>query len=459
MKKTKKIIAVLAAVACVFAMSPVGVFAAANTAKPAAAPTAAVKTVKVTFSSSSSSGFDMAGKTVTAKSNMTETYYPLISEPSGVVTVSDVIVAAHIAKYGSAFTSAPTSYYDIANSSYGVSVKKQFGNSQVGLYYVNHKAIKANVSTDTVKNGDVVDICSFTSGWNDLYSYFDKNTYRAEAGRTFYVLLNAAGSDPNTYAQTEVVPNTCTIQKLDAATGTLTAMSGKTDDHGIASVRFNTPGTYYISAKGTVTYNGYSGKTTGNIMCPAAKVIVNIAGPSRAGATAAGWTSAKVSWSKVSGVNGYKIYRAVKKNGTYKIVKTVKGASSAKWTNKKLKTGKKYYYKVKAYKGSLRSAASPAASVRVVAKAPVLKLTAKNNAIKSVWSERSGSTGYKLYMASSKNGKYHMIRNARGSWNNDYTRLHRTAGKNFYFKVKAYKTVNGKKIYSSYSKIKFAAAK
>ena len=453
MKKTKKIIAVLAAVACVFAMSPVGVFAAANTAKPAAAPTAAVKTVKVTFSSSSSSGFDMAGRTINASSDMTEKYYPAIKgEAAGEVTVSDVIVAAHIAKYGSAFTSAPTSYYDIANGSYGVEVKKQFEHT-AGLYYINHKGIKANVSTDTVKNGDVVDICSFTSGWNDLYSYFDKNTYRAEAGKTFYVTLNADNFG------TSVVPNTCTIQKLDAATGTLTAMSGKTDDHGIASVKFNTPGTYYISAKGTVTYNGYYGKTTGDIMCPAAKVIVSIAGPSRAGATAAGWTSAKVSWSKVSGVNGYKIYRAVKKNGTYKIVKTVKGASSAKWTNKKLKTGKKYYYKVKAYKGSLRSAASPAASVRVVAKAPVLKLTAKNNAIKSVWSERSGSTGYKLYMASSKNGKYHMIRNARGSWNNDYTRLHRTAGKNFYFKVKAYKTVNGKKIYSSYSKIKFAAAK
>ena len=94
-----------------------------------------------------------------------------------------------------------------------------------------------------------------------MYSYFDKVTYSAKAGKTFYVVLNADNWG------TSLVTNKSTIQKVNATSGTLTAMSGKTDDHGIASVKFNTPGTYYISAKGTVTYKNYSGtKVKGSIM-------------------------------------------------------------------------------------------------------------------------------------------------------------------------------------------------
>ena len=58
---------------------------------------------------------------------------------------------------------------------------------------------------------------------------------------------------------------------------------------------------------------------------------------------------AKVTWKKVSGVTGYKVYRATKKAGKYKLVKTVKKAKTLKYTDKKLKKGKKYFYKVRTY--------------------------------------------------------------------------------------------------------------
>lgn len=70
---------------------------------------------------------------------------------------------------------------------------------------------------------------------------------------------------------------------------------------------------------------------------------------------------AKVTWKKVTlsytvdgkkytrAVTGYKIYRATKKNGKYKLVKTVKKAKTLKYTDKKLKKGKKYFYKVRTY--------------------------------------------------------------------------------------------------------------
>ena len=58
---------------------------------------------------------------------------------------------------------------------------------------------------------------------------------------------------------------------------------------------------------------------------------------------------AKVTWKKISGVTGYKVYRAAKKNGKYMLVKTIKKAKTLKYTDKKLKKGRKYYYKVRTY--------------------------------------------------------------------------------------------------------------
>lgn len=58
----------------------------------------------------------------------------------------------------------------------------------------------------------------------------------------------------------------------------------------------------------------------------------------------------RVSWKKVNGASGYKVYRATKKNGKYTLVKTIKNAKTVKFTDKKVKKNKTYYYKVSAYK-------------------------------------------------------------------------------------------------------------
>ena len=55
-------------------------------------------------------------------------------------------------------------------------------------------------------------------------------------------------------------------------------------------------------------------------------------------------------WKKNSKATGYEIYRATKKNGKYKKIKTIKKASAVTFTDSKVKKGKTYYYKVRAYK-------------------------------------------------------------------------------------------------------------
>lgn len=58
-------------------------------------------------------------------------------------------------------------------------------------------------------------------------------------------------------------------------------------------------------------------------------------------------SSIKISWSKYKYAKGYKIYRATKKSGKYKLIKTT---TSRSYTSKSLKAKTRYYYKVRAYK-------------------------------------------------------------------------------------------------------------
>ena len=63
-------------------------------------------------------------------------------------------------------------------------------------------------------------------------------------------------------------------------------------------------------------------------------------------------TSISLSWKKISGADGYQVYRATSKNGTYQRVKTVTGGKTASYKNTGLTLGKTYYYKVRAYENT-----------------------------------------------------------------------------------------------------------
>lgn len=66
----------------------------------------------------------------------------------------------------------------------------------------------------------------------------------------------------------------------------------------------------------------------------------------------AGKRKITVKWKKITGANGYVVYRSTKKSSGYKAIKTIKKGSTVSFTNKNLKKGKRYYYKVRAYKSA-----------------------------------------------------------------------------------------------------------
>ena len=61
--------------------------------------------------------------------------------------------------------------------------------------------------------------------------------------------------------------------------------------------------------------------------------------------------SINISWTPQNGVSGYQVYRASSYDGAYKKIKTVAAGNHA-FCNMKLQSGREYYYRVRAYKGS-----------------------------------------------------------------------------------------------------------
>ncbi len=59
--------------------------------------------------------------------------------------------------------------------------------------------------------------------------------------------------------------------------------------------------------------------------------------------------AAKITWKKIAGADGYVLSYKVGKKGKWKVAKAIKGAKKITYTHKKLKTGKTYYYRVRAY--------------------------------------------------------------------------------------------------------------
>lgn len=211
------------------------------------------------------------------------------------------------------------------------------------------------------------------------------------------------------------------------------------------------PGTYTANIK--ITY-GYGRTATAKVTC-----TVALAAPSKFKASSKDYRSIALSWQKVKGAEKYQVYRAVKKNGTYKRISTTAKTSL---TNTKLTTGKRYYYKVRTYRTvngkKAYSRYTDIVSAMPVPKTPVFRLKASDTRITVSWNRSSGASGYKIYRATSKKGKYHLIKDAKAS-QRSYTSTGLRHKKTYYYKMRTYKLVDGRKIHSAYSTVKKVTTK
>lgn len=172
------------------------------------------------------------------------------------------------------------------------------------------------------------------------------------------------------------------------------------------------------------------------------------------------YKSVKLSWNQIDGVSGYCVYRKVSGATSFKKIATVAGASKVTYTDKDVKTGTKYTYKIRAYKtvGSAKTwgAYSTEQSVKPTLSAPQITLSKPTyNSVKVSWNKVSGANGYKVYRATSATGKYSVIKTVSSTSTLSYKDADLTLGKTYYYKVCAYRNVNGSKVTGTKSEPQF----
>lgn len=198
--------------------------------------------------------------------------------------------------------------------------------------------------------------------------------------------------------------------------------------------------TYYykvetiMKAGGVTGYAGDSDAVSGKTV---KKTAINYV-------VSAGSTTLEINWKEVSGAYGYRIKRSTKKNGTYETIATLKGKTKTTYQDKKVKTGKTYYYKVetinrvnkvKGYSGN-----SAVMSGKTLAKTSVTKVkSTASSKIELTWKKVSGASGYQIYRSTKKSGSYKKIAEVSGAGNTKFTDTSVVGGKTYYYKIRAYR--------------------
>lgn len=169
-----------------------------------------------------------------------------------------------------------------------------------------------------------------------------------------------------------------------------------------------------------------------------------------------GKNNVKFYWSSVYGVAGYEIWR---QEGSGKWI-SIGTTTNTEYTAKKLGAGKNYQFKVRAYGlcGTTKVYGEYSSVIKAGTKPAVptiKKLKKKGKTITVTWKKAiSGANGYEIAISNKAKKGFIVKTIVKKAKAKKGTVKNLTKKKTYYVKVRAYKVINGQKVYSAYSKVK-----
>lgn len=197
----------------------------------------------------------------------------------------------------------------------------------------------------------------------------------------------------------------------------------------------------------------YTGRITTYVTIVKAKPVVKA--QSKVSVSLYGHNDIKVKWSTQKVGNDKVYYKVEYKQygGKWKVLKSKVTGSSLKKAN--LLNGKRYCFRVTPYVivDSVKYAGKSKTSSYIYTLKKVAKPTVKKSGslVKVSWKNIQGETGYQISRSPKKNSTQIILnyKTTKGT----YKKLSVPKGKTYYYKVRAYKVVNGQKVFGPWSKV------
>ena len=170
-----------------------------------------------------------------------------------------------------------------------------------------------------------------------------------------------------------------------------------------------------------------------------------------------GYDDVSLSWTKSEGANGYYVYsRRPSKSSKWSLVATT---SKTSYLKKNLYDGYKYQFKVvpyivddgDKYKSNNYRISNSITTLKKVSLTSVKKYN--NSKARVYWKNIEGESGYQISKSTSKTKTYIVSTYKTTSGKSKVVTAKRYKG--YYYKVRAYKEVNGKKVYAPWSTARY----
>lgn len=207
---------------------------------------------------------DDTGAYVTANEGKTQLYCAALTvedqDCDGTITYSDLFNAAH-----KTYCTAGTEGFATIDTDYGPFITKFWGSETSAVsYYANNAAV--NSMNDRV-NGNANVVAFFyqdTTGYTDLYTWFDKDSVKTVSGYEKTFTIHGANNQ---------APKGATVTVLDETGAAVESLTTTVDDAGEFVINFPAAGNYTVWVKGTASYDFWGTPVTEAPVLPSFQIV------------------------------------------------------------------------------------------------------------------------------------------------------------------------------------------